>query len=134
MSKPKQVIVVRGDLVKLLRFEGKLAAQVSHASLGAVFKNSKVMEFDGGKMKCIPMDEDCEKWFNVEFTKIVVKCVDEQHILDLYSKVEQSGIPYYSLIKDAGHTVFSEPTITCLGIGPASAEEIDAITGGLPLL
>ena len=29
-----------------------------------------------------------------------------------------------SLVKDAGFTVFNEPTITCLGLGPISVDNI----------
>ena len=41
----------------------------------------------------------------------------------------------FKLITDAGHTEFhGVPTRTCLAIGPAWSDEIDAITGGLQLL
>ena len=39
MSEVKQVIVFRHDLLKSLR-KGKIAAQVAHASLGALLKHS----------------------------------------------------------------------------------------------
>ena len=39
MSEVKQVIVFRHDLLKSLR-KGKIAAQVGHASLGALVKHS----------------------------------------------------------------------------------------------
>ncbi len=131
MDKIKQVIVVRGDLTKMLKLKGKLCAQVSHASLGAVFKTSYV---DDKHNKVIYMDSDMEHWFNCEFTKVVVKCENEQQLLDLCDQAIAAGIQNYALIKDAGHTVFSEPTYTCLGIGPVKSSVIDTITGHLPLL
>ena len=141
MNKIKQVIVVRGDLKKMLRQDGKLCAQVSHASLGAVFRNSTSTaqepqhRFDvQRRYKTIEMDQHMSHWFDVEFTKVIVRCEDEAHLLAIYEQVVASNIPYYALIKDAGHTVFSEPTYTCLGIGPAPSDIIDAITGKLPLL
>jgi len=135
MANIKQVIVVRGDLPELLKRKGKLAAQVSHASLGAVFSESVVKDdsFTGSEFKMIPMNPVLAHWFNEEFTKVVVKCENEQQLLQLHEKVKQAGL-LNALIKDAGHTVFSEPTYTCLGIGPAVSGDIDAITGSLPLL
>lgn len=142
MNKVKQVIVVRGDLDKLLKFKGKLAAQVSHASLGALFKNSTYYRGECGDSllrKCIPvLNGDVLQWFDKEFTKVVVKCKDEKELLEIYEKVKNSEHEvlrtYHSLIKDAGHTVFDQPTLTCLGIGPAPSNIIDEITGKLPLL
>jgi PTH2 family peptidyl-tRNA hydrolase len=39
-----------------------------------------------------------------------------------------------ALIEVAGHTVVAAGTVTCLGIGPASTEAIDALTGELRLV
>jgi PTH2 family peptidyl-tRNA hydrolase len=39
-----------------------------------------------------------------------------------------------ALVRDAGYTEFhGEPTYTCLAFEPLSPEQIDPITGGLPL-
>ena len=38
-----------------------------------------------------------------------------------------------SLVTDAGLTEVPAGTVTCLGIGPAAASEIDSITGDYPL-
>lgn len=47
---------------------------------------------------------------------------------------EGKCIPY-ALITDCGKTEFGgTPTVTCLGIGPYLSEELDKITGNLPLL
>jgi peptidyl-tRNA hydrolase, PTH2 family len=48
-------------------------------------------------------------------------------------EAQAAVLPAY-LIRDAGRTVIPEGTMTCLGIGPAPAEKIDALTGSLPLL
>jgi PTH2 family peptidyl-tRNA hydrolase len=132
--KCKQVIVVRGDLSRLLKQRGKLAAQVSHAVLGSIFSQSFVQQHDSGDVKCINLTPDVESWFNHEFTKIVVKCTDEAHLLEIYNRVRDSDV-MHALIKDAGHTMFTEPTYTCLGIGPANHVVIDELIGSkLPLL
>ena len=127
----KQVIVVRGDIN--FGTKGKLAAQVAHASLGSIVSNAYVMEHDDSPTMCIPYDSDLNKWFTEKFTKIVVKCQSEQELLDLAKKCEENGIRH-SLIKDAGDTVFNEPTYTCLGVGPAMEEDVDKITKHLKLM
>jgi peptidyl-tRNA hydrolase len=45
----------------------------------------------------------------------------------------EADIPAY-LVRDAGRTVIAAGTVTCLGLGPASIREIDALTGALVLL
>ena len=130
MDKVKQVIVVRNDLRSKLR-AGKLAAQVAHASLGAVFCESYVEDSESRiNTKCVDMSPELEHWFNNEFTKIVLRCDDEAHLLALHKQVEEAGI-LNALIRDAGHTVFDEPTYTCLGIGPALSSDLEPITGEL---
>lgn len=129
----KQVIVVRGDLN--FGSKGKLAAQVAHASMGAVFSEAlKIANDDGPEdYLAVPYTLDLEKWFTEKFTKIVVKCKDEQELLDLAQKCKDNGIRH-SLIKDAGDTVFGEPTYTCLGVGPEMENTVDLITKHLKLM
>jgi len=134
MSSVKQVIVVRNDLRSKLR-HGKLAAQVAHASMGAVFRSSFIhAQDDAINWKCIDMNErpELEQWFNQNFTKIVVRCDDEKQLLEITEQAKQAGL-MNCLIKDAGNTVFNEPTHTCVGIGPATADELQAITGHLKI-
>jgi len=38
------------------------------------------------------------------------------------------------VIRDRGLTQIAPGTVTCLGLGPAPSELVDAITGKLPLL
>jgi PTH2 family peptidyl-tRNA hydrolase len=127
----KQVIVVRGDLNFGTR--GKLVAQCCHASLGSIFSDS-FTQLDGeGELLSVAYDDELRKWFTEKFTKIVVKCQSEQELLDLAKQCEEKMIRH-ALIKDAGDTVFKEPTNTCLGIGPCDEETINKITGHLKLL
>ncbi|QJX80020.1 aminoacyl-tRNA hydrolase [Priestia megaterium] len=49
-------------------------------------------------------------------------------------KAKEKGLPAV-LIEDSGLTVFNGvKTKTCLAIGPYNSEEIDEITGHLPLM
>lgn len=123
----KQVIVVRKDLKMP---SGKLAAQVAHASLGAflcgVDTDRKVLQMH--------LDECKQQWLNHDFTKICLMVNSEEELLEIHKIIKSNitGIPH-ALITDAGHTVFKEPTITCLGIGPWYSEVIDSVTSKLKL-
>lgn len=135
----KQIIVVNNELRSKLR-HGKLAAQVSHASLGAVFSKAEVDEFVNHsssdqtiyRWKCIPMSSELEYWFNEQFTKVVLRADNEEHLLAIHKQAEEAGL-LTALIKDVGNTVFHEPTYTCVGIGPATDDQLDPITGDLKM-
>ena len=136
MSEVKQVIVFRHDLLKSLR-KGKIAAQVAHASLGALLKHSDRYWNEEINHYSInfkfPKDSILDKWLNGIFTKICLYVEDEKELLELHKKIEAAGIPC-TLITDAGNTEFhGVPTVTCLGIGPWWSEYIDEFTKDLKL-
>ena len=148
----KQVIVMRKDLRnekgEKIR-TGKLISQGSHSSLGVVLNEMRkptqmlfarfmlwVLSLCGHKTMFFTYKEgsfwDC--WLNGRFTKVCVSCKDEAELLEIYKKAQEANIPSV-LITDAGLTEFNNvPTRTCVGIGPFWANEIDKITGSLPLL
>lgn len=111
----KQVIVVNEEL-NLPR--GKLAAQVAHASVASLLSSEA---------------EAQKNWFNVGMPKIVLAGENLSQLQELYEKCQELNVPAY-LVQDAGKTVVDPGTVTCLGIGPATPEEIDQITGSLKLL
>ena len=111
----KQVILVRDDL-KLTK--GKMAAQVSHASVGAVLKSHK---------------DDLKKWQDQGMKKVVLSVKDQAELFAYKQKAEDAGL-VVALITDAGHTHLAPGTITCLGIGPDKVEKIDKVTGSLKLI
>lgn len=111
----KQVIVVNEGL-KLPR--GKLAAQVAHASVAAFLEAGETAQ---------------QSWVNSGMAKIVLKVDQEVELLRLYEAAASRNIPA-QLIEDAGRTVVPAGTITCLGLGPASATSLDELTGELKLL
>lgn len=132
----KQVIVVRTDLKNTLGQKvkgGKLVAQGSHASLGAV---KDMMEVRQGKncteyiLKVTP-GSVLEDWWEGRFTKIALGCDSLQDLLEFQKQAKSAALPF-ALITDAGLTEFGgKPTITCLSIGPAESKDIDKITGHL---
>ena len=111
----KQVIVVNKAL-KLPK--GKLAAQVAHGSVGAFLETHP---------------DDQQAWIDEGMPKIVLSAPGEEDLLRLEEAARERGLPA-CLIEDAGRTVVPEGTITCLGLGPAPDDLLDALTGDLKLL
>jgi len=114
----KQTIVMRADL-GLGR--GKLAAQSSHASLGAYKRVAK------------SNPEIARAWEEEGQMKVVLKVASEGELLEFYNKAKAAGIPC-ELIRDAGHTQVEPGTLTCFAAGPWDEHELDAIFGKLKLL
>ena len=111
----KQVIAVRTDLGM---GDGKLAAQVAHASLNA-YENAP--------------DSDAEDWNRTGATKVVVSVGGEDELVELERQARAAKLPH-ALVRDAGRTQVESGTATALGVGPAPAEDVDAVTGDLKLL
>lgn len=131
----KQVILIRKDLQMPA---GKLGAQVAHASLACVLQLGTWDEkYEGCGKIAHEFDirlEDSEKdnavhnWLTKSFPKITLEVKNEAQLKRYYDEAVAVGLPA-SWIVDAGRTVFNGvPTPTCVGIGPASREAIDAIT------
>jgi peptidyl-tRNA hydrolase len=97
---------------------GKLAAQVAHASVAALLE--------------APADAR-RAWLEDGMPKVVLRGESEQELRALEAAAERAGLPN-ALITDAGHTVVAAGTVTCLGLGPAPIEAIDALTGELRLV
>ena len=114
----KQVLVFRKDL-KMSK--GKIAAQAGHAAISAAqdaYEHHKKW---------------WEAWLYEGQRKIAVKVPGEKEPGELEEAAEELGLPH-ALIVDRGLTQVPEGTITCLGIGPAPAKNIDRLTSKLPLL
>ena len=125
----KQVIVMRKDLGMR---KGKMIAQGAHASL-------KVLIDAGapdprGERFAIPIDPALAVWLGGRFTKVCVSVDSEAALEAIVARARAAGVPC-ALVVDAGQTEFhGVPTKTCCAVGPAWTDEVDAITGGLPLL
>ncbi len=111
----KQVIVVNAAL-KLPR--GKLSAQVAHASLASFLSSQPNLQ---------------QAWLEVGMPKVVLSASNEEEVLGIYKSAQGANLAS-QLIKDAGKTVVSAGTITCVGIGPAQEVDINKITGSLKLI
>lgn len=121
----KQVIVMRTDLNMR---KGKMIAQGAHASVGAVWL------IETGVPYSPAISDAYHAWRTGTFTKVCVQIDSEDALRQIHAKAYEAGLPV-KFIVDSGKTEFNGvPTPTCLAIGPAWADEIDKVTGLLPLL
>lgn len=117
----KQVIVMRKDLGMR---KGKMIAQGAHAAIGA-------LKF---AWACGNFADAADVWLQTGATKICVSVNSEKDLLDIYGLAVDARLPVY-LVTDSGRTEFHDVhTHTCVAIGPAPIDEIDAITKDLKLL
>lgn len=113
----KMVLVVRNDLGM---GKGKIAAQCSHAAVGCYRKKESPF---------------LKSWLSQGQPKIVVKCdkPGEEALYELATKARYLNVPH-CVIHDAGHTQVASGTATVIGLGPATSELLDQISGHLKLL
>ena len=139
--KSKQMIVMRRDL-KMRK--GKIAAQAGHACVEATLM-ALAREGRLDQVRVTPTESwvylddagtpstPLSRWFDAGVAKVCVYVDSEEALLDLAAKGREQGFAV-ALVRDAGYTEFhGEPTYTCLAFEPLSPEQIDPITGDLPL-
>lgn len=127
MRTPKQVIVMRKDLNMR---KGKMVAQGAHAAMKVLLDAAQRTD----TALTLPLDGALAAWLGGRFTKVCV-AVDSAAALEaVVARARAAGVPC-ALIVDAGQTEFhGVATPTCCAVGPAWSDEVDAITGELPLL
>ena len=106
------------EAIKLMNGNrGKIAAQSGHAFLHSFWDAEK------------RFPEKAEA-YRLNLTRKITLCVETtQELFDLQKRYEpKCGV---SLVKDAGFTVFTEPTVTCLGIGPIARIDCEEILSKL---
>ncbi len=111
----KMVIILRKDLALS---KGKTAAQAAHAAVGLALKKKALKS---------------SKWSESGAKKVILYAEGVEELLSLKRKAERMGLKT-CLVEDAGLTEVEQGTITCLGVGPGEEEQIDRITGHLPLV
>jgi PTH2 family peptidyl-tRNA hydrolase len=128
----KQVLVMKKFPKDRNMRTGKYVAQGAHAAVGSVFSLGGISEDQ--KSFVIPLDNPfVYEWVVDKFKKVTCYVETDQELIDIFQQAKQAGLAC-SLIKDAGLTEFKgEPTLTAVGIGPDNEEEINKITGHLPL-
>jgi len=121
----KQVIIIRTDLRNKSGnkvHSGKIIAQACHASMSFLTKRLQDHYGDSGLYKLSLSNEE-KGWLNSSFRKIVLKANSHAHLMELYNTALSLGLTTH-LITDAGYTEFSEPTDTCIAIGPHFSDKI----------
>jgi PTH2 family peptidyl-tRNA hydrolase len=134
MRETKQVIILRKGICGS---RGKEISQGCHASMGALLSLFHTTHYpnDNYSDRILRTFSFCPigQWLDGSFTKITLYVNSEEELIELEQKAKDAGLPH-ALITDSGKTVFKGvPTKTALAIGPWWSEEIDKITGHLPL-
>lgn len=114
----KMVLVIRGEL-RLTA--GKAAVQAAHAA---------VLLVERARSKG---DRRLEAWLRQGQKKIALAVPALETMEEIERKARGLGVPTV-WVEDAGFTEVPPGTRTCLGLGPALAGQVDALTGSLPLL
>ncbi len=139
--KSKQMIVMRRDL-KMRK--GKIAAQAGHAcveaTLMALAREGRLDQVRiMSSQSWVYLDDEgtpetpLSRWFDAGVAKVCVYVDSEDELLELAVQGREQGFAV-ALVRDAGYTEFhGEPTYTCLAFEPLMPEQIDPITGDLPL-
>jgi PTH2 family peptidyl-tRNA hydrolase len=123
----KQVIVMRKDLNMR---KGKMIAQGAHASLAVLVERGRIVD---DELTC-ELTPAMASWLGGRFAKVCVSVESEVALDEVVTRARAAGVPC-ALIVDSGKTEFhGVPTKTCCAVGPAWSDEVDAITGRLPLL
>ena len=139
----KQIIIARKDLNMSA---GKLAAQVSHASMAFLTNTIRrdwsmnTTYFEGDEYKTyysveLTFDKDLfEQWIDGEFTKCVLKAKNKSQLLKAKALAEEMGMTEnedFFCIYDNCHTELTPEdngrTLTCIGFKPMDSEVIDKI-------
>lgn len=110
----KMYLLIRGDIEMP---EGKLAIQAAHAILGA-WVNCHDEEL---KAKYLGLNPEGQ--ITSGQAKISLKAKNLHAMERARAECRALGIST-ALVTDAGRTVFNEPTVTCLGIGPVTRSKL----------
>lgn len=146
----KQVIVVNKELNMS---KGKMAAQVSHASMAFLThqfldKNCRhkhlVIDQDtnirDGYVLTIPINDEVNEWISNSFTKVILSAKNENQLYKIIEKAKENGLEEnkdFFCIRDNCRTeLIPDETgtrFTCIGFIPMEAEKIDKVTKKLQL-
>ena len=107
------IIVFRSDLPEMTRAKGEV--QAGHAVASVIYQSM------------LTNPDIVKQYMETNQTKLCMEVSTLDDLMKIKEKAEKRGV-VYSLIKDAAHTCFSEPTITCIGLGPLSRPDGNNVT------
>lgn len=99
----------------------KFGAQTGHAYVTAILEAQK---------KAPGLVED---YMAADQPKIVVWAKNADELQKVYGACREAGLPC-AIITDAGRTVFPEPTLTVMGVGPCRRSELPKAMQRLQLM
>ena len=120
---------------------GKVAAQVSHASMAFVVKkiqDNVVNRDKNGTISEVVLSNDIfDGWVNGSFAKLILSVRSEDEMNQVMERLNKSemieNVDYFKII-DQGRTVFEGvETWTCTGFVPMKQKDINRLFGSLPL-
>ncbi len=118
----KMYAIFARETLRLMQFEGKLAAQAGHCFLHAWWDAEDRFGGLDDFRETSPYWEDvCWPYrYNDDARKIVLVVDTVAELEDLYNQFR----PHMgaTLVEDCGYTVFAEPTITGVGLGPVLSD------------
>lgn len=128
----KQVIVMKKFPKDRNMRTGKYISQGAHAAVGALLNLGKLDKYSDNLI--IPLyNPFVREWITGNFKKVTLYVETDEELQTLFQSAKAAGLPSI-LIQDSGLTEFNGvPTLTAVGIGPGGEDEINAITGNLPL-
>jgi len=112
-------IFAKESVLKMNGNRGKLAAMSGHAFLHSYWDSMKIGPA-GDRMKFVSQAQEYKNSDHAYKIVLIVDTIAELEVIQEKYK-DVCGV---SLVKDAGFTVFNEPTVVCLGLGPISEENI----------
>lgn len=114
----KMTLVVRTDLKMSA---GKIGAQCAHAAVECCMKAQK------------HKPQHLKAWLNSGQPKIVLRVGSEAEVQNLITLAKGNKV-MMGVIHDAGKTQVKAGTLTVVGFGPDTVENVDAITKTLKIL
>jgi peptidyl-tRNA hydrolase len=126
MAELRLYCLVRGD-IDWTEILGKLCSQVGHGFLGAFINCAD------NELKDRYLGVNTEGLIDSGHAKITLQAKNLHALMRAQAECKSLGLST-ALICDAGRTVFPEPTITCLGIGPVEYDHLPKFVQKMRLL
>lgn len=125
MSDLRLYIVFRSDLPEMTRAKGEV--QAAHAAASMIFRAFTNPDDPDTAQKMFEYMGDFTDEVTEGQAKVLME-VDDFSGLEAIQKLAKKRGVNSVLIRDAARTVFDQPTYTCIGIGPCSKTDGNAIT------
>ena len=129
MSESRIYIVFRADLPEMTRAKGEV--QAAHAVGSLIYD---IAAFNGGVTMLADYMTNGNPFAPDGIVtegqmKVIMEVNGLEDLRAVKQRADKRGVSVI-MIQDAAHTIFPEPTVTCLAFGPCSKTDGNAITRG----